>query len=129
MMAVGGKPMLPIQGLYEIAIPVKQLEPAEAFYRDVLGFEVGLRDERRKWIFLRGARGGAMVVLQERSDFPQYHYAFSIDPIELERAAAFLRERGVESQGPIFHEWIPGKSLYFADPDGHDLELFAPTKG
>ena len=39
--------MLPIRGLYEVAIPVKDLPRAEAFYRDVLGLEVGLRDERR----------------------------------------------------------------------------------
>ena len=26
-----------IQGLYEVAIPVRQLERAETFYRDVLG--------------------------------------------------------------------------------------------
>jgi catechol 2,3-dioxygenase-like lactoylglutathione lyase family enzyme len=45
--------MLPIRGLYEIAIPVKQLPRAETFYREVLGLEVGLREDRRKWLFLR----------------------------------------------------------------------------
>ena len=39
--------MLPIRGLYEVAIRVKQLPRAEAFYRDILGLEVGIRDERR----------------------------------------------------------------------------------
>jgi len=42
-----------VRGIYEIAIPVRQLERAETFYRDVLGLEVGLRDDRRKWLFLR----------------------------------------------------------------------------
>ena len=41
-----------IRGLYEVAIPVRQLQKAESFYRDVLGLEVGLRDEQRKWLFL-----------------------------------------------------------------------------
>ena len=42
-----------VRGIYEVAIPVRQLERAEKFYRDVLGLEVGLRDDRRKWLFLR----------------------------------------------------------------------------
>ena len=43
--------MVPIRGVYEIAIRVKDLARAEAFYRDVLGLEVGLRDEGRRWVF------------------------------------------------------------------------------
>ena len=121
--------MVPIRGLYEVAIPVKHLPPAEAFYRDVLGLEIGLRDERRNWLFLR-AGGAGMVVLQEHpGDFPTYHFAFAVDEAGLERAAGVLRECGVATTGPIFHAWIPGRSLYFRDPDGHDLELFAPSDG
>ena len=119
--------MLPIRGLFEIAIPVQELARAEAFYCGVLGFEIGLRDERRRWIFLRAGAGAAMVVLQEQSGFPRYHFAFSVDERDLEEAASSLRKSGVSTGDPFFHEWIPGKSLYFEDPDGHDLELFAPT--
>lgn len=122
--------MVPIRGLYEIAIPVRRLEPAEAFYRDVLGLEVGIRDEKRNWLFLRAGRGAGMVVLQERDgEIPTYHFAFTLDVADLERAAGALREAGVPTMGPIFHAWIPGTSLYFRDPDGHDLELFAPSDG
>ncbi len=45
--------MLPIRGIYEVAIKVKDLPTAEAFYREVLELEVGLRDEARHWLFLR----------------------------------------------------------------------------
>jgi hypothetical protein len=24
------------------------------------------------------------------------------------------------------HQWMPAKSVYFTDPDGHELELCAP---
>jgi len=44
--------MLPIKGVYEIAIRVKDLARAEAFYKDVLGLEEALRDERRNWLFM-----------------------------------------------------------------------------
>ena len=38
-----------------------------------------------------------------------------------------LREPGVTVDGPYSHEWMPARSIYFADPDGHDLELCAPV--
>ena len=120
--------MLPIRGLYEIAIPVRQLQRAETFYRDVLGLAVGLRDEQRKWLFLRAGGAAAMVVLQERDgEFPSCHFAFTVDESELERAATMLRGCGVSTRGPVSHGWISGTSLYFEDVDGHELELFAPS--
>jgi lactoylglutathione lyase len=120
--------MLSIRGLYEVAIPVRQLRRAETFYRDVLGLGVGLRDERRKWLFLRVAGAAGMIVLQEHDgEFPSYHFAFTADESDLERAATVLRECGVSTRGPISHGWIPGTSLYFEDLDGHELELLAPS--
>ncbi len=121
--------MLPIRGIYEVAIRVKDLPVAEKFYREVLELEVGIRDERRNWLFLRAGGEDGMIVLQEdREHFQPQHFAFTVDEADIERAAAILRERGVEVDGPHFHEWMPAKSLYFADPDGNDVELCAPVK-
>ena len=36
--------MLPISGIYEVAIKVKDLATAEKFYREVLDLQIGLRD-------------------------------------------------------------------------------------
>jgi catechol 2,3-dioxygenase-like lactoylglutathione lyase family enzyme len=44
--------MISIRGIYEVAIPVKDVRRAESFYREVLGLTVGIRDERRNWVFL-----------------------------------------------------------------------------
>lgn len=118
--------MLPIKGLYEIAIRVKDLRRAEAFYRDVLGLEEGLRDERRNWLFLwlRGRTG--MVVLQEdKAEWPLQHFAFTVDESEMSRAAAMLQEKGIAVAEPVHHEWMDAVSLYFEDPDGNDLEFIA----
>jgi catechol 2,3-dioxygenase-like lactoylglutathione lyase family enzyme len=116
-----------IRGVYEVAIPVRELARAEAFYRDVLGLEVGLRDERRPWVFLRAGGPAGMVVLQETAEpFAPMHFAFTARRDEIERSAVALAERGVKVEGPIFHAWIPATSVYFADPDGHALELCAP---
>ena len=77
---------------------------------------------------MRAGGGAGMIVLQEHAgECPTLHFAFAVNEGDLERAATVLRERGVATMGPIVHEWIPGKSLYFRDPDGHDLELFAST--
>src|SRR5262245_4634912 len=121
--------MLPIRGLYEIAIRVKDLAKSEAFYCETLGLEVGLRDERRRWLFLRAGGQAGMVVLQEDAGmWPKEHFAFTVDEADIEAAATALHERGVLVRGPVYHDWMPAKSVYFSDPDGHDLELCAPVK-
>ena len=121
--------MLSIRGLYEVAIRVKDLTRSEAFYIDTLGLEVGLRDERRRWSFLRTAGHDGMVVLQEdKGDWPKQHFAFTVDEVDIESCARDLERQGVVIEGPVHHEWIPAKSIYFTDPDGHDLELCAPIQ-
>jgi lactoylglutathione lyase len=121
--------VLPIRGIYEVAIKVKDLPRAEAFYRDILNLAEGLRDDRRKWLFMRAGGDAGMVVLQEDAgDWPTQHFAFAVAEADVERAAAVLRGRGVEVEGPVFQAWMPAKSIYFADPDGHDLELCAPVR-
>jgi lactoylglutathione lyase len=119
--------MVPIRGVYEIAIRVRDLARAEAFYREVLGFEVGLRDDSRRWVFLRvGGRAGMVVLQEDRGDWPVQHFAFTVDQSDIDRAAVELRGRGVEVQGAIVQAWMPATSVYFEDPDGHSLELCAP---
>ncbi|HEU4389154.1 MAG TPA: VOC family protein [Blastocatellia bacterium] len=121
--------MLPIKGVYEIAIRVKNLETSERFYRDVLDLEVGIRDNSRKWLFLRAGGDSGMVVLQEdKGEWPTQHFAFTVEEVDIERAAELLRERGVAVDGPQFHQWMPATSIYFSDPDGHQLELCAPVR-
>lgn len=121
--------MLPICGIYEVAIRVKNLAKSEKFYRETLGLEAGLRDERRKWSFLRAGGQAGMVVLQEdQGTWPTQHLAFTVREADIEAAAAALRQRGVRVEGPVFHEWMPARSVYFMDPDGHELELCAPAQ-
>jgi catechol 2,3-dioxygenase-like lactoylglutathione lyase family enzyme len=119
--------MVAVHGVYEVAIRVKDLPRAEAFYREVLGLEVGLRDERRPWLFLRaGGDAGLVVLQQDPGDWPSQHVAFTISDTDLDRAATALQSKGVAVKGPIVIAWIPARSLYFSDPDGHALELCAP---
>ena len=121
--------MVPIRGLYEVAIRVKDLAKSEAFYCQTLGLEVGLRDEPRRWLFLRAGGQAGMVVLQEDTGTrPKEHFAFTVDEADIETAVTALQERGVLVRGPVYHDWMPATSVYFSDPDGHALELCAPVK-
>ena len=118
--------MIPIRGVYEVVIRVRDLDRAEKFYTGQLGLEVGLRDPRRM-LFLRAGGSAGMVVLQEdEGEWPRQHFAFRVEPGEIDAAAEQLRQQGVDAVGPVVHEWMPARSLYFSDPDGHDLELCAP---
>ena len=119
--------MLPIRGLYEVAIRVRDLARAEAFYRQVLGLEVGSRDDARRRVFLRaGGQAGMIVLIEEPGSWPSQHLAFTVDEADIDAAAAALRRAGVSVEGPVVHDWMPAKSAYFSDPDGHELELCAP---
>jgi lactoylglutathione lyase len=125
--------MIEISGVYEVAVKVRDLARAEDFYRNVLGLEVGLRLDERRWVFLRagtpdtsGATPGMIVLQEDAGSWPQQHFAFTVSEQALARAVEELRARGVAVDGPMTHAWIPARSQYCADPDGHDLDLCAP---
>lgn len=119
--------MREIKGIYEIAVPVQQLARAEAFYMGTLGFTSGIYDSARRWHFLRIGGSAGMFVLQEEPSLERpLHFAFTTSAAEIEAAAQRLRERGIDVSGPVTHEWMPARSIYFDDPDGHELELCAP---
>ena len=70
-----------------------------------------------------------MIVLQEdRGDWSTQHFAFMIEDADLEDAAARLREQGIDVDGPHIHDWVPARSVYFSDLDGHSVELLSLLK-
>jgi catechol 2,3-dioxygenase-like lactoylglutathione lyase family enzyme len=122
-----------------IGLNVTELDRSLTFYREVFGFEVmaeGKEDDRR-WAFLgRGSR--LMVTLWQQSegsfaaDRPGLHHlSFQVDTIEDVRAAEeVLRGLGAEFtyQGVVPHgENGASGGIFFTDPDGTRLEIYAPT--
>ena len=131
-------------GLYEVHLPVTDLDRAVAFYVDKLGFEFGFgasdgssalllySDERARWML-----GLFRVDTIVHRSAAEYHISFRVAESHIDDMVPWLRERGIEPihpprapvQGPmkepIVHGWMPAAAVFFRDPDGHLLEFIA----
>ena len=131
-------------GLYEVHLPVIDLDRAIDFYVGKLGFELGFgtrggssalllyTDEETRWML--GLFRVDTVVHRRAAE---YHISFRMAEKDVDSMVPYLRDRGIEPvhppsapvQGPmnepIVHGWMPAAAVFFRDPDGHLLELIA----
>jgi catechol 2,3-dioxygenase-like lactoylglutathione lyase family enzyme len=112
-----------LTGLNHLTLSVHDLDRSVVFYRDTMGLRLHARWDRGAylsagdlWLCLSLDAGTAI------SANGYTHYAFSISQEDFPAFAASLRTAGVA-------EWqqnrSAGDSLYFLDPDGHQLEIHA----
>ena len=118
--------------LDHFGIDVANLDRAEHFYTETLGFEVAQRFGRHQ-VLLRC--GSQMLALFERPDLPprvtdrienplgKGHHAFKVTSADLRAAQDLFHEQGVPTYGPI--DWGDHDCLYFLEPDGNLLEIVA----
>ncbi len=113
-----------LTGLNHLTLAVHDLDRSVDFYHHLLGFIPHARWQGGAYLSL-GALWLCLSVDESRT--PQNardytHYAFSVAPEHMEQVSERLRQSGVE-------EWksnrSDGESLYFLDPDGHQLEIHA----
>jgi catechol 2,3-dioxygenase-like lactoylglutathione lyase family enzyme len=122
-----------------VGLNVTDLARSIAFYRTVFDFEVmGEQTEGdRRYAFL-GLDGTLMVTLWEQSDgtfatdLPGLHHlSFQAPDIDaVRRAEKTLRDLGVELayDGVVPHgEGASSGGVFFTDPDGVRLEIYAPA--
>ncbi|HEX6353073.1 VOC family protein [Actinophytocola sp.] len=122
-----------------IGLNVTDLGRSIAFYRTVFDFDVlGEQTEGdRRYAFL-GRDGALVVTLWEQSggrfatDLPGLHHlSFEVPDIEaVHRAETTLRDLGVAlvHDGIVPHgEGASSGGVFFTDPDGVRLEIYAPT--
>ena len=115
-----------IESVFEVAVKVRHLSVSSMFYKAVLGFSEGLLDEKRRWHFLWVGRHQGMIVLQEdRGHWLPQHFAFRVRESDLPGLKTQLENHYVVVEGPVSLDWMNAISLYFSDPDGHQLELCA----
>ena len=136
--------VIPINGLFEAHILVRDLQRSVAFYRDVLGLEVGIEQpERPAAFFWVGGRGKSMLGIFTLGSWPtqmmQHHLSFQVKLDDLLAAPQRLRSAGITPKGrrtpshprgeptdePIVFAWMPAASIIFDDPDGNLLEYIA----
>jgi len=112
-----------VGGTAVVWLPVSELEPALGFYRDRLQLEaLQVEDE---WVELdaNGLRIG-LIAREKPGGSGGAVVAFQVDGA-IEDAVEKLRSEGVQFAGEVSeHPW--GRVAAFKDPDGNDLQLYAP---
>jgi lactoylglutathione lyase len=122
-----------------IGLNVTELDRSKAFYQRVFGLDVAgeSQQEGRHFIFL--AKDGKLVLTlwqqaEGRFDAARpglHHLSFQVDSIDQVRAAErTLRELGTTFayDGIVPHaEGADSGGIFFEDPDGVRLEIYAPT--
>ena len=122
-----------------IGLNVSELDRSKAFYQRVFGLDIvgESQQEGRRFVFL--AKDGRLVLTlwqQAEGQFDAgrpglHHLSFQVDSIAQVRAA----ERTLQELGATFaHEGIvphaegaDSGGIFFEDPDGVRLEIYAPT--
>jgi catechol 2,3-dioxygenase-like lactoylglutathione lyase family enzyme len=122
-----------------VGLNVSDLERSTRFYREALGLDLAARSSEagREYAFL--AQDGTLLLTlwpQSRGSATTgrpglHHLAFQVDSIEEVRAA----ERRLRSLGAVIYhggivphrEGADSGGLFFQDPDGIRLEIFAPA--
>jgi lactoylglutathione lyase len=124
-----------------IGLNVRDLSRTAEFYLDVFGLDEQARSEEegKRFAFL-GSDGRLILTLWEQSDqafSPSaaglHHLSFQVDTRdEVERVEAKVRERGarLHHDGVVSHgEGATSGGIFFEDPDGIRLEVYAPSIG
>jgi catechol-2,3-dioxygenase len=122
-----------------VGLNVRDLARAKAFYQQVFGFAVLLESEDagKRFVFL--TQGERMVLtLWQQSDgrfatdrAGLHHLSFQVDDVaEVEEVERRLRAAGatIHHGGIVPHaEGAASGGIFFEDPDGIRLEVFAPS--
>lgn len=117
-------------GINHITIRVNDIERAEAFYGDILGFELVRKMGKSMAVYRVGAEDTIVLVEAETSydtssrDYRVDHFGFYLESEEkVDEMADYFREKEVSVlSGPANRK--RGRFVFISDPDGNMLEFF-----
>jgi len=125
-------PELPIRSLDYTVIFARQMSAMREFYGTTLGFRLH-RELSPHWVEFRV--GSNLLALTERGglfDDPappigalSVQLAFRVAPSEVATCASTLRGRGVNIISGPTDRSFGHRTLFFRDPDGNVLEIYA----
>jgi len=125
-------PKLPIRSIDYTIIFARQMSAMREFYGATLGFPLH-RELGKKWFEFRV--GSNLLALSEPGlifDDPlppvgvlSLQLAFRVTPGEVASCAAVLKERGVKIIAGPTDQPFGHRTLFFRDPDGNLLEIYA----
>jgi catechol 2,3-dioxygenase-like lactoylglutathione lyase family enzyme len=119
--------MIELEGIDHVALAVRDVEQSARWYIDVLGFEhrwPGMWDGVPVFVG-RGTTALALFPLRDGGDARargagMLHLAFRTTRAGFVAAQGDLKERGISF---TFADHEISHSIYFRDPDGHELEI------
>ena len=118
-----------IASLDYVVLPCRNLQAARRFYREVMGFSIAY--ERADWIrFQIGTTALALRPLDgafrdRRVEGPGVQLAFCVAHDDIDACHQELKARGVEVLDPPRDQAWGHRTLYFTDPEGNVLEIYA----
>ena len=128
--------MLRVEGIDHVALAVRDVAAATRWYQDVLGLE---RRYAEVWgdfpaVVCAGTTCLALFAVGTDRPLPPpprgtlavRHVAFRVDRENFARAQATLRARGIAYTA---EDHTAALSVYFTDPDGHQLEITTYERG
>ena len=125
-------PRLPIRSLDYTVIFARQMAKMREFYGSTMGFPLH-KELSPRWVEFRV--GSNILALTERGgrfDDPSppigvlsLQLAFRVAPHEVDECAETLVKRGVAIVSPPTDQPFGHRTLFFRDPDGNVLEIYA----
>lgn len=118
------------EGIDHVALAVTDVIRSAEWYRDVLGLERRFEDAWDGYPVFVGVGDTGIALFPVEGDAPKArpgpdvlamrHLAFRTDAAGFADAQAELRRRGIPFK---FENHVVSDSIYFFDPDGHELEV------
>jgi catechol 2,3-dioxygenase-like lactoylglutathione lyase family enzyme len=130
--ATSGSPFRAIQAIDYTVIFVRDMTAMRRFYEGVLGFEL-LRELSPGWIEYRIGDNTLALARPSRTagDAPTppgsaaLQLAFKVSAPDVDRCADELERQGVDLVSPPTDQPFGHRTLFFRDPDGNLLEVYA----
>lgn len=118
------------EGIDHVALAVTDVVRSAAWYCDLLGLERRFEQEWGNFPAMVGAGDTMIALFPVTADAPEprpgpnvpamRHLAFRVDATGFEEARAELRRREIPFE---YQDHGASHSIYFRDPDGHELEI------